>query len=56
MRVLSGLLSVFAVTGPTACNDDNDKNTATLTVEHRRPRTGRRGRESETFTITTTAA
>ena len=33
MRVLSGLLlSVFAVTGPTACNDDNDKNTATLTV------------------------
>ena len=25
MRVLSGLLlSVFAVTGPTACNDDND--------------------------------
>ena len=33
MRVLSGLLlSVFAVTGPTACNDSNDKNTATLTV------------------------
>ena len=33
MRVLSGLLlSVFAVTGPTACNDNNDKNTATLTV------------------------
>lgn len=26
MRVLSGLLlSVFAVTGPTACNDSNDK-------------------------------
>ena len=33
MRVLSGLLlSVFAVTGPTACNDDNDKNTTPCSV------------------------
>ncbi len=57
MRVLSGLLlSVFAVTGPTACNDDNDKNTATLTVSTDALVLGGEAGESETFTITTTAA
>ena len=57
MRVLSGLLlSVFAVTGPTACNDDNDKNTATLTVSTDDLVLGGEAGESETFTITTTAA
>ena len=57
MRVLSGLLlSVFAVTGPTACNDNNDKNTATLTVSTDDLVLGGEAGESETFTITTTAA
>ena len=57
MRVLSGLLlSVFAVTGPTACNDSNDKNTATLTVSTDDLVLGGEAGESETFTITTTAA
>ena len=56
MRVLSGLLlSVFAVTGPTACNDNNDKNTATLTVSTDDLVLGGEAGESETFTITTTA-
>ena len=55
MRVLSGLLlSVFAVTGPTACNDSNDKNTATLTVSTDDLVLGGEAGESETFTITTT--
>ena len=50
MRVLSGLLlSVFAVTGPTACNDDNDKNTATLTVSTDALVLGGEAGESETF-------
>lgn len=59
MRVLSGLLlSVFAVTGPTACNDndDNDKNTATLTVSTDDLVLGAKAGASETFTISTTAA
>ena len=57
MRVLSGCCqSAFAVTGPTACNDDNDKNTATLTVSTDALVLGGEAGESETFTITTTAA
>ena len=50
MRVLSGLLlSVFAVTGPTACNDNNDKNTATLTVSTDDLVLGGEAGESETL-------
>ena len=57
MRVLSGLLlSVFAVTGPTACNDINDKISATLTVSTDDLVLGGEAGESETFTITTPAA
>ncbi len=55
MRGLPALLLLaFAVTGTTACNDD--KNTETLTVSTDNLVLGARTGASETFTISTTAA
>lgn len=57
MRVLTGLLLLASASVlPTACGSDDDKETATLTVSTDNLVLGGEAGESETFTITTTAA
>lgn len=57
MRGLPALLLLaLAVTGTTACNDNDDKNTETLTVSTDNLVLGARTGASETFTISTTSA